>query len=223
MANKTATLKNQAGDNIYPNIVGDNRNAAIKDSATIKHTLAENKISLDLDETIKEKINAALQKPTGLTKTKLVGVGAQGQENIEIGDNLTLANGKLSSSATGGGNTLYEYTLYFMDKANLGIKRQGKFYSSVDIGKQNKVRTSEQIAEQLLPESSGYELVLDVFGVAKIDASYYSLIQMDFGTNHISLYYLDPAQGMVKHSHDFLYDTTNTWNVIRNIASPRQK
>ena len=48
-------------------------------------------------------LNNSLQKPTGLTKTKLVGVGVNGQENIEIGDNLTLANGKLSSSATGGG------------------------------------------------------------------------------------------------------------------------
>ena len=46
-------------------------------------------------------LNNSLQKPTGLTKTKLVGVGVNGQENIEIGDNLTLANGKLS--ATGGG------------------------------------------------------------------------------------------------------------------------
>lgn len=98
MANKTATLKNQAGDNIYPNIVGDNRNAAIKDSTTIKHTLAENKISLDLDEAIKGKIDAALQKPSGLTKTELVGVGANGQENVEIGDNLTLANGKLAAA-----------------------------------------------------------------------------------------------------------------------------
>lgn len=74
----------------------------IKDSATIKHTLAENKISLDLDETIKGKIDAALQKPAGLTKTELVGVGTNGQENIEIGDNLTLANGKLSASGGGG-------------------------------------------------------------------------------------------------------------------------
>ena len=41
-----------------------------------------------------------LVAPTGLTKTKLVGVGSNGQENIEIGDNLTLTNGKLS--ATGG-------------------------------------------------------------------------------------------------------------------------
>lgn len=48
-------------------------------------------------------LNNSLQKPTGLTKTKLVGVGVNGQENIEIGDNLTLANGKLSSAATGGG------------------------------------------------------------------------------------------------------------------------
>lgn len=104
MANKTATLKNQAGDNIYPNIVGDNRNAAIKDSATIKHTLAENKISLDLDEAIKGKIDAALQKPTGLTKTKLVGVGTSGQENIEIGENLTLIDGKLA--AVDGGSSI---------------------------------------------------------------------------------------------------------------------
>lgn len=106
MANKTATLKNQAGDNIYPNIVGDNRNAAIKDSTTIKHTLTENKISLDLDEAVKGKIDAALQKPAGLTKTELVGVGTNGQENIEIGDNLTLANGKLSAAAGGGVNGL---------------------------------------------------------------------------------------------------------------------
>lgn len=116
MANKTATLKNQAGDNIYPNIVGDNRNAAIKDSTTIKHTLSENKISLDLDETIKGKIDAALQKPTGLTKTKLVGVGTNGQENIEIGDNLTLANGELSATGGGGGGIpILDITL---DEAN---------------------------------------------------------------------------------------------------------
>lgn len=45
-----------------------------------------------------------LVAPTGLTKTKLVGVGTNGQENIEIGDNLTLANGKLSAIG-GGGDT----------------------------------------------------------------------------------------------------------------------
>ena len=50
---------------------------------------------------VQTKANNSLQKPEiAPTKTKLVGVGASGQENIEIGDNLTLANGKLS--ATGG-------------------------------------------------------------------------------------------------------------------------
>ena len=52
---------------------------------------------------VQDILNNSLQKPTGLTKTELVGVGANGQENIEIGDNLTLANGKLSATATGGG------------------------------------------------------------------------------------------------------------------------
>ena len=45
-------------------------------------------------------LNNSLQKPTGLSKTKLVGVGVNGQENIEIGDNLTLANGKLSATGS---------------------------------------------------------------------------------------------------------------------------
>lgn len=147
MANKTATLKNQAGDNIYPNIVGDNMNTAIKDSTTIKHTLAENKISLDLDETIKEKIDAALQKPTGLTKTKLVGVGTSGQENIEIGDNLILANGKLA--AAGGksvqptlwlfsfdseGNPSIKTTITQEEKDNLdnGLYNQVMYYPNAD-------------------------------------------------------------------------------------------
>ena len=51
---------------------------------------------------VQDILNNSLQKPTGLTKTKLVGVGVNGQENIEIGDNLTLANGKLSSATVNG-------------------------------------------------------------------------------------------------------------------------
>ena len=53
---------------------------------------------------VQDILNNSLQKPTGLSKTELVGVGVNGQENIEIGDNLTLANGKLA--ATGGVNGL---------------------------------------------------------------------------------------------------------------------
>ena len=101
MADKTTTLKTKTNDNVYPNIIGDNRDNAIADSSQIKHTLtAEHKINLRLDNNVNNLINNSLQKPAGLTKTELVGVGTNGQENIEIGDNLTLANGKLS--ATGG-------------------------------------------------------------------------------------------------------------------------
>ena len=49
---------------------------------------------------VQDILNNSLQKPTGLTKTKLVGVGVNGQENIEIGDNLTLANGKLAATGS---------------------------------------------------------------------------------------------------------------------------
>lgn len=138
MANKTATLKNQAGDNIYPNIVGDNRNAAIKDSTTIKHMLVDNKISLDLDEAIKGKIDAALQKPAGLTKTKLVGVGTSGQENIEIGDNLTLQDGKLSAS--GGGKSVPPTLLLFdpeTEEVRTSITQEEK--TNLDNGLYNQV------------------------------------------------------------------------------------
>lgn len=62
------------------------------------------------------KIDAALQKPTGLTKTKLVGVGTNGQENIEIGENLTLANGKLAA----GGSV--SPTLNLIDFKNGGVR-----------------------------------------------------------------------------------------------------
>lgn len=49
---------------------------------------------------VQDILNNSLQKPTGLAKTKLVGVGVNGQENIEIGDNLTLANGKLAATGS---------------------------------------------------------------------------------------------------------------------------
>ena len=103
MADKTTTLKTKTNDNVYPNIIGHNMDNAIADSPQIKHTLtAEHKINLRLDTNVNNLINNSLQKPAGLTKTELVGVGTNGQENIEIGDNLTLANGKLSAS---GGDT----------------------------------------------------------------------------------------------------------------------
>ena len=78
---------------------------------------------------VKEKANNSLQKPAGLTKTKLVGVGTNGQENIEIGDNLTLANGKLS--ATGGGSGV-EFN-------ELVINQSGSFNGNIDENKVNLI------------------------------------------------------------------------------------
>lgn len=119
MADKTTTLKTKTNDNVYPNIIGDNRDNAISDSAHINHTLTkDHKINFRLDTNVSGLIFNSLQKPKGLTKTELVGVGANGQENIEIGDNLTLANGKLSATGGGGGGIpVIEGTITF-DEGN---------------------------------------------------------------------------------------------------------
>ena len=104
MADKTTTLKTKTNDNVYPNVIGDNRKNAFVDSSTITHHFYDqtHKVGFQINNETNIKIQNSLQKPSGLTKTELVGVGTNGQENIEIGDNLTLANGKLS--ATGGGS-----------------------------------------------------------------------------------------------------------------------
>ena len=70
---------------------------------------------------VQDILNNSLQKPTGLSKTKLVGVGVNGQENIEIGENLTLANGKLSSAATGGGRHVYSIYIASYDSSSQTI------------------------------------------------------------------------------------------------------
>ena len=104
MADKTTTLKTKTNDNVYPNVIGDNRKNAFVDSSTITHHFYDktHKVGFQINNETNIKIQNSLQKPAGLTKTKLVGVGTNGQENIEIGDNLTLANGKLSASGGGG-------------------------------------------------------------------------------------------------------------------------
>ena len=153
-------------------------------------------------------------------------LGVDGKLTLKSLVSETNPDGDITKELGGGGGTLYEYTVSFLDKSNLGITMNGKFYSSVDIGQKNIVKTSRELYEELLPASSQYELVLDVYGYAKIiegeKTTYYPLIRLNFGTSEISLYYLDPVKGKVKHPHNFRYDTTNTWNVIRNVASPRK-
>ena len=78
----------------------------------------------------------ALVAPTGLTKTKLVGVGTNGQENIEIGDNLTLANGKLS--AVGGGG----------DTRNVLVTTDMRHYTgTIDPNKNNVLVYNEKVCQ----------------------------------------------------------------------------
>lgn len=87
---------------------------------------------------VQDILNNSLQKPTGLAKTKLVGVGVNGQENIEIGDNLTLANGKLSSSATGsGGSQIHGYSIIFNGTFHYDVYTTKDY--NLEIGKQTNI------------------------------------------------------------------------------------
>lgn len=95
---------------------------------------------------VQDILNNSLQKPTGLAKTKLVGVGVNGQENIEIGDNLTLANGKLSAAA-GGGASRHGYSIFVkdvrVDNSNMSSTFHYEIYTTknynLTIGTENAV------------------------------------------------------------------------------------
>ena len=96
---------------------------------------------------VKEKANNSLQKPAGLTKTKLVGVGTNGQENIEIGDNLTLTNGKLSATGGGSGGSSDVNVLQMNDEMT---SYSGTLDSSkLNIFKNNELCLSSTITQSL--------------------------------------------------------------------------
>ena len=98
--NAANLICHQGGQRTVNGIIGNTRRGIQVDQtldSDSNNPIANKPVSTAL-ATLAGKIDAALQKPTGLTKTKLVGVGASGQENIEIGDNLILANGKLAAA-----------------------------------------------------------------------------------------------------------------------------
>lgn len=141
MADKTTTLKTKTNDNVYPNVIGDNRKNAFVDSSTITHHFYDktHKVGFQIANEANIKIQNSLQKPSGLTKTELVGVGANGQENIEIGDNLTLANGKLSATSGGGGSSDINYlNASFTDEENF----IGTFTGSINPDKVNIIKAT---------------------------------------------------------------------------------
>ena len=132
---------------------------------------------------------------------------------------------ELGGGGGGEGNTLYEYRISFQDTRELGISRKAKFYSSVDIGRTDKERTSTELYNQLLPSGSGYVSNLDAYGCAKITTgsnnTYYPIIEITINASETSVFYLDPSQGRTKYNNTFLNNSTK-WLVIRNIASPRK-
>lgn len=88
-------------------------------------------------EDVQTKANNSLQKPEITpTKTKLVGVGAQGQENIEIGDNLTLANGKLAAA---GGSVSPTLNLINFENGEIRTSITEEEYNNLKKGLYNSV------------------------------------------------------------------------------------
>lgn len=166
--------------------------------------MAENKISLDLDEAIKGKIDSALQRPTELTKTELVGVGANGQENIEIGDNLTLANGKLSATGGGSGGDFDIVTLSEDEKTYTGTISGSKPLlikladGSQIITTQYIYSTEQNIMVANLPiTNKDFESVTMFFSLSSNNVNisggepiytYYHFITMTNSTDNVSLY-----------------------------------
>lgn len=135
---------------------------------------------------VQDILNNSLQKPTGLTKTKLVGVGVNGQENIEIGDNLTLANGKLSSSAAGGGgggsqihgysivvNGTFHYEVYTTKDYNLQIGQETtieEFFVNNDYAELRQ-KGHYPAAGYYLKSFDGSDIIVNLFQVG--NGSYY--------------------------------------------------
>lgn len=153
------------------------------------------------------------------------------KKNLGVDGKLTLQSLVSASNPDGditkelgGGNKLYEYTAFFIDDKKLGVNRQAKFYSSVDIGVRDKNRTSEELFNQLVPSGSGYEIDLNASGCVKITDTtdtYYPIIKVTISASKTSIYYLDPSKGKTQHPNTF-WNTSSIWNVIRNVASPRQ-
>ena len=152
-------------------------------------------------------------------------LGVDGKLKLKSLVSASNPDGDITKELGGGGN-LYEYTIVFLDRDNLGINRTAKFYSSVDTKTNLTTRYSQDLYEKLLPSGSKFEAILDVFGSVKMaeggNTTYYSLLKMTFTGSNITLTYFDPAKGQVNHPHNFRNDTTSKWNVIRNIASPRK-
>ena len=161
---------------------------------------------------VKEKANNSLQKPAGLTKTKLVGVGTNGQENIEIGDNLILANGKLS--ATGGGSTLGRITITQLDESSL----KGTYTGTIDsntikadfpFGTLTMIQSVEGYGTSLFAVNNGEINSLTIFDMydGSVNGTNIDLITPDYLNRVLKDY--QPK----RYSHFITIDNTNNNNL----------
>ena len=153
-----------------------------------------------------------LVAPTGLTKTELVGVGTNGQENIEIGDNLTLANGKLSATGGGsGGDNVITINLNDSDKertdkyADVLMNLKPWYYLTYSISPQEDRDTGSNISYVMFnPEIKKLQYIsvtpnideenqivtfsLNTISLDYIKQLYYHFITMTNSNDNIALY-----------------------------------
>ena len=226
MADKTTTLKTKTNDNVYPNVIGDNRKNAFVDSSTITHHLYDqtHKVGFQIANETNIKIQNSLQKPKGLTKTELVGVGTNGQENIEIGDNLTLANGKLSATGGGSGGDSFD---------TIVLNDDGTTYTGTISGtKPLLIREGDSLLLGITSIEYNTASINSLFS----RGSFFNFTQMMFSDGKVNIVNQD-IQGLI-YSHfiilnsttlgniNFNYDTTNKQNftietLIENISAKR--
>ena len=142
----------QRGQRTVNGIIGNTRRGIIVDKTLdpdSNNPVANKPVSTAL-AALAGKIDAALQKPTGLTKTKLVGVGASGQENIEIGDNLTLTNGKLAAA---GGSVSPTLNLIDLNTEEIRTTITEEEYNNLKNGLYNSVNYYTETPEETYLQS----------------------------------------------------------------------
>lgn len=213
MADKTTTLKTKTNDNVYPKVIGESRKDSFADSSTITHHFYDktHKVGFQIANETNIKIQNSLQKPSGLTKTKLVGVGTNGQENIEIGDNLTLANGKLSATGGGGSGGDNVVTININDSSE---EKKSKYIDAVTNRKPLFFLTYLRSPEQ--DRNTGSSLSYVMFNPDRKKIEYMSVTpnidetteEVTFSINNISIDYMKQI-----YLH-FITMTNSTDNVV---------
>lgn len=150
--NLKSTIAAPAGHKSLNGIIGNTRRGIVVDQTLdpdSNNPVANKPVSTAL-AALAGKIDAALQSPTGLTKTKLVGVGSSGQENIEIGDNLTLTDGKLAAA---GGSVSPTLNLIDFENGEIRTSITEEEYNNLKNGLYNSVNYCTELPAEVYLQS----------------------------------------------------------------------